>query len=45
MIEESGALSGEYDGETLVTSERVRRRPFFAATPELSTFLRDAAPI
>ena len=44
MIEEAGAVSGEYDGEALVTSERVRRRPFFAATPELLTFLHDAAP-
>jgi fructose-1,6-bisphosphatase/inositol monophosphatase family enzyme len=44
MIEEAGAVSGEYDNESLVTSERVRRRPLFAATPELLTFLRGAAP-
>lgn len=44
MIEEAGAVAGEYDNESLVTSERVRRRPFFAATPELVTFLQDAAP-
>jgi myo-inositol-1(or 4)-monophosphatase len=44
MIEEAGAVAGEYDNESLVTSERVRRRPFFAATPELITFLQDAAP-
>jgi myo-inositol-1(or 4)-monophosphatase len=44
MIEEAGASAGEYDNEYLVTAERVRRRPFFAATPELLTFLRDAAP-
>jgi myo-inositol-1(or 4)-monophosphatase len=44
MIEESGAVSGEFDDEALVTSERVRRRPFFAATPKLLTYLRDAAP-
>jgi hypothetical protein len=44
MIEEAGAVAGEYDDESLVTSERVRRRPFFAATPELLTFLRNAAP-
>jgi myo-inositol-1(or 4)-monophosphatase len=44
MIEEAGAVSGEYDGEALVTSEPVRRRPYFAATPELLTFLHDAAP-
>jgi fructose-1,6-bisphosphatase/inositol monophosphatase family enzyme len=44
MIEEAGALAGEYDNESLVTDERVRRRPMFAATRELLTFLRDAAP-
>jgi fructose-1,6-bisphosphatase/inositol monophosphatase family enzyme len=44
MIEEAGALAGEYDNEPLVTDERVRRRPLFAATPELLTFLQDAAP-
>lgn len=44
MIEESGAVSGEYNSEPLVTSERVRRRPFFAATTELRAFLQSAAP-
>jgi hypothetical protein len=44
VIEEAGAVSGEYDGEPLVTSERVRRRPCFAATPQLLTFLQSAAP-
>jgi fructose-1,6-bisphosphatase/inositol monophosphatase family enzyme len=44
VIEEAGAVSGEYDGEALVTSERVRRRPCFAATPQLLTFLQSAAP-
>ncbi|MGH3732353.1 MAG: inositol monophosphatase family protein [Acidimicrobiales bacterium] len=45
VIDEAGAMSGEYDGESLVTSERVRRRPYFASTQELLTFLRVAAPI
>jgi len=44
MIEEAGAVSGEYDNHLLVTSERVRRRPYFASTPELLTFLHDTAP-
>ena len=44
MIHEAGAVAGEYDNESLVTDERVRRRPLFAATPELRTFLQDAAP-
>jgi myo-inositol-1(or 4)-monophosphatase len=44
MIQEAGAVSGEYDDEPLTTSERVRRRPCFAATPELLAFLRTAAP-
>jgi fructose-1,6-bisphosphatase/inositol monophosphatase family enzyme len=44
MIQETGAVSGEYGDELLTTSERVRRRPCFAATPELLSFLRDAAP-
>jgi myo-inositol-1(or 4)-monophosphatase len=45
MIEEAGAVAGEYDNESLVTSERVRRRPLFAATPDLLKFLRDSAPL
>jgi myo-inositol-1(or 4)-monophosphatase len=44
MIEEAGGVAGEYDNESLVTSERVRRRPLFAATPELLSFLQGAAP-
>jgi myo-inositol-1(or 4)-monophosphatase len=44
MIEEAGAVAGEYDNEPLVTSERVRRRPVFAATQELMMFLQEAAP-
>ena len=35
IAQESGAAATEYDGEALVTSERVSRRPCFAATPDL----------
>jgi myo-inositol-1(or 4)-monophosphatase len=45
MIEEAGAVSGEYDNEPLVTSERVRRRPYFAATTDLLEFLQNSAPL
>ena len=41
---ESGAAVGEYDNESLVTAERVRRRPCFAATSELLTQLIGAQP-
>lgn len=44
IAEESGAAVGEYEGEALITSERVRRRPCFAATSELLTQLFDAQP-
>ncbi len=45
MIEESHAFAIDYDGAALVTSERVRRRPVFAATRELLDFMRGAADI
>jgi fructose-1,6-bisphosphatase/inositol monophosphatase family enzyme len=35
VVQEAGAVAGEYDGESLVTSESVRRRPVFASTKEL----------
>jgi myo-inositol-1(or 4)-monophosphatase len=41
IIREAGAVVIEFDGEELVTVERVRRRPLFAATVELATTLRD----
>jgi myo-inositol-1(or 4)-monophosphatase len=45
LVQEAGAVAGEYDGETLLTSERVRRRPVFAATKELLAFMRQAENI
>lgn len=45
MIYEAGAVADEYDGAALVTGERVRRRPVFAATDELLTFMRQAGDI
>jgi myo-inositol-1(or 4)-monophosphatase len=44
IVEESGAAVGEYDGEPLITSERVRLRPCFAATSELLSQLVGAQP-
>jgi fructose-1,6-bisphosphatase/inositol monophosphatase family enzyme len=45
LVQEAGAVAGEYDGETLLTSERVRRRPVFAATNDLLTFMQQAGNI
>jgi myo-inositol-1(or 4)-monophosphatase len=42
LAREAGAVVGEYDGESLVTVERVRRRPVFAATNELLRFMRES---
>ena len=42
VVQEAGAVVGEYDGETLVTCERVRRRPVFASTTDLLTFMQRA---
>ncbi len=42
MIYEAGAVAGEFDDEVLVTVERVKRRPVFAATPELLAIMREA---
>lgn len=42
MIQEAGAVSDEYDGASLITTDRVRRRPIFAATEELLLVMRDA---
>ena len=39
MINEAGAFASDYDGNELVASERVRRRPVFAATKELLDFM------
>jgi fructose-1,6-bisphosphatase/inositol monophosphatase family enzyme len=39
VVQEAGAVAGEYEGEALVTSERVVRRPVFASTPELLKFM------
>ena len=35
IVQEAGAVAAEYDNEVLITSERVTRRPIFAATTEL----------
>ena len=45
MIQEADAVSDEYDGESLITIDRVRRRPVFAATDELLTIMRDAGTL
>jgi myo-inositol-1(or 4)-monophosphatase len=42
---EAGASVAEYDDETLVTVERVKRRPLFAATSDLITIVRDAGAL
>ena len=42
VVREAGAVAGEYDDETLVTTERVRRRPVVAATVELLTLMLSA---
>lgn len=42
LIQEAGAVAADYDGEELITAERVKRRPVFAATPELLTIMREA---
>jgi fructose-1,6-bisphosphatase/inositol monophosphatase family enzyme len=42
IAREAHAVAGDLDDEELVTTERVRRRPVFAATDELLTFLREA---
>lgn len=45
MIHEAGAFASDYDGEELIVSERVRRRPVFAATKELLDFMCHAEVI
>jgi fructose-1,6-bisphosphatase/inositol monophosphatase family enzyme len=45
IAEEAGAVVAEYDDEVLITSERVRRRPVFAATTELLSFMQQAPTI
>jgi fructose-1,6-bisphosphatase/inositol monophosphatase family enzyme len=45
MINEAGASAVDYDGEELVTSERVRRRPVFAATKELLDFMCNSGDV
>ncbi len=45
MINEAGAFASDYDGEELVSTEDVRRRPVFAATKELLDFMRSASTI
>jgi len=42
VAKEAGAFVDDYDDEELVTDERVRRRPIFAATTELLATLRQA---
>ncbi len=39
VINEAGAFASDNDGNELVASERVRRRPVFAATKELLDFM------
>jgi fructose-1,6-bisphosphatase/inositol monophosphatase family enzyme len=45
VVQEAGAVAGEYEGEPLVTSERVRRRPVFASTEELLTLFQSTGTI
>jgi len=42
LVQEAGAVAEEYNGEPLVTVERVRRRPVFAATNELLMFMQQS---
>ncbi len=42
IVREANAFALDLDEEELVTTERVRRRPVFAATAELASFMRDA---
>jgi fructose-1,6-bisphosphatase/inositol monophosphatase family enzyme len=45
IVQEAGAALAEYDGEELVTSERVQRRPLIAATSELLTTMLAAGAL
>jgi len=45
VVQEAGAVASEYEGEPLVTSERVHRRPVFASTPELLTLFQRTGTI
>jgi myo-inositol-1(or 4)-monophosphatase len=45
IASEAGAHVTEYGDEELVTTERVKRRPLFAATRELMTTVRDAGDL
>jgi myo-inositol-1(or 4)-monophosphatase len=42
LVQEAGAVAAEYDGEPLVTVDRVRRRPVFAATNDLLRFMQES---
>jgi fructose-1,6-bisphosphatase/inositol monophosphatase family enzyme len=42
VANEAGAVVVDYDDEALITEERVRRRPLFAATSQLLRTLREA---
>jgi myo-inositol-1(or 4)-monophosphatase len=42
IADQAGAVYAEYDNASLVTTERVRRRPLFTATPELLATMRTA---
>jgi myo-inositol-1(or 4)-monophosphatase len=45
IARESNAVVADLDNEELITTERVRRRPVFAATTELLTFIREVGTI
>jgi len=42
IAREANVVADELEGEELVTTERVRRRPVFAATEELLSYVRNA---
>jgi len=42
LVHEAGGVAAEYEGEVLITEEKVRRRPVVAATSELVTFMKEA---
>lgn len=42
LVQEAGAVAAEYDGEPLITVDRVRRRPVFAATNDLLRFMQES---
>jgi myo-inositol-1(or 4)-monophosphatase len=45
LVQEAGAVADEYDNEPLITVDRVRRRPVFAATSDLIRFMKSSGTL